>query len=163
MPLRTRRRVSAARLWLPRPVLEQIASEADTAFPDETGGAFVGYEAGEDVVVTNVIRAGPRARRTTVEFEPDAEYQLEQIALLYAASGRLHTYIGDWHTHPGGPANCSYKDKNALRTISRDPASRCPRPVMLILGDGDPWTMTAWRHYPGRWWDRTRTICIERC
>lgn len=142
--------------------LNAMAEEAGQLSPDETGGALVGYEAEGGLVVTDLISAGPLAERSPAGFRPDAEYQLREIARLYEASGRIHTYIGDWHSHPDGSPTCSPVDRAALKEVARSLQARCPRPVMIILGEDDePWEAVAWRYRPGRPWCRVDALAIE--
>ena len=152
----------AGDLWLPNWAAQSMIDEAEQWAPDETGGALMGYVSDEGTVVTDLIDGGPAAQRTRSGFTPDADYQLSEIAFLYQRSGRLHTYIGDWHTHPAGSPTCSTVDRGALKTVSRSPEGRCDRPLMIILAGSDPWTMTAWRYEPGRWWDTVHPMEIRR-
>lgn len=154
MRLLRQRGVARGTLWLPERIVEQVVAEASNWAPRETGGALVGYALEGGLVITDVVGAGPSAVRTTSSFAPDSEYQLAEIARLYAESGRLHTYVGDWHSHPSSSPAYSATDKNALRTIAGDTGSRCDRPLMLILGDGYPWTAVAWRYQRSCSWDR---------
>lgn len=149
-------------IWLSEDALEQMALEATQAAPDETGGALMGYEVDEELVVTNLIGPGPNAIRTPCSFRPDEAYQLQEIARLYEQSGRMHTYVGDWHSHPTSSPRYSGIDRRALSIIAQNAASRCARPVLVILGHGDPWAAVAWRFYPGRWWPSIKPVRIVR-
>ena len=64
--------------------------------PFETGGVLAGYwaEGGHEVVITKAIGPGPDAVRTRISFIPDHEYQREQVALHYKATGRREGYLG---------------------------------------------------------------------
>jgi integrative and conjugative element protein (TIGR02256 family) len=126
--------------------------------PLETGGVLLGYVAGADEpVVTEVIGPGPGAVHDTHRFVPDHEYQVSAIERHYHASGRRLDYLGDWHTHPTGPAELSGTDLAALRAIAEHPAARVPKPVMLVLSAGPAWEPTAWRGtMRGRTWLRRR-------
>jgi integrative and conjugative element protein (TIGR02256 family) len=123
-----------------------MAVEAGRWFPRETGGVWMGYEAGDDVVVTCVIGPGPRAVHEEARFEPDAEYQLAEIDRHYQESGRVDSYVGEWHTHPLGGVNLSPVDQRALREVAQDPASRQPAPLMAILAGGSRWRLCVWRY-----------------
>jgi integrative and conjugative element protein (TIGR02256 family) len=149
-------------LWIPCVVADRMIAAADQWAPDETGGALAGYETDDGLVITDLIDAGPRAVRTPSRFVPDGDYQLNEIAKIYEASGCLHTYIGDWHTHPGSSPVYSRVDRSALQTISRSTDGRCARPGMIVLGGGPPWTAAAWRYHPGRWWDEVSLMRIRK-
>ena len=83
-----------------------MVGEAQRAYPQESGGILMGYWVVQptEAVITDVIGPGPGAIHRDTSFLPDAEYQADQVARRYEASGRLHTYLGDWHSHPNaGP------------------------------------------------------------
>ena len=129
--------------WLSKGTLSQMIVEADRAYSEETGGVLLGYwpVPFSELVVTGAIGPGPRAVHCKDSFLPDHEYQENQIARGYHASGRLHTYLGDWHTHP---------NSTALRTIATETAARSPVPIMAILAGTSPWTLRIWRGIPIR-------------
>jgi integrative and conjugative element protein (TIGR02256 family) len=121
----------------------------------ETGGMLVGYEGDErpeEVVVTSLIAGGPNASHREYTFRPDGRWQRKELARLYAASGRVMTFIGDWHSHPHGLPLPSPTDlKTAARTAANKRA-RAPRPLTLIVGrdkEGD-WLLAAFRYQRGR-------------
>ena len=162
MRLLRRSSVDDARLWVPEPVFERIVAEADEWAPLETGGALMGYESRDGLVIMDLVGAGPNAVRRRSEFVPDPEYQLADMARVYEASGRVHTYIGDWHTHPGSLPAPSLKDRRAVWMVSRNAASRCERPLMLIMGGGNPWIPVAWRYDARRWIPQLDTMQVHR-
>lgn len=88
---------------------------------------------GADVVVTNVLGPGPGAFHGRHRFHPDSAFHTSEIERIYWNSGRVVTYLGDWHTHPHGPAFLSWTDIRTLRRISADPAARAPNALMAIL------------------------------
>lgn len=96
------------------------------------------------VVITDVIGPGPNAKRDRFSFHPDVAHHDDEITRIYLASGRLHTYLGDWHTHPKGAARMSPKDRKTLRAIASDPFARAPRPLMAILAGSQNWNIGVW-------------------
>ena len=114
----------------------------DARLPKETGGVLLGYwRAGSgEPVATHVVGPGPNAVHREHGLIPDYDYQEDEIATLYRASGRRLSYLGDWHTHPGGDSRMSRRDRACLRRIARFARARAPNPLMLILAGGDPWT-----------------------
>ena len=79
-----------------------MVEEARRCLPNETGGAFMGYWSDPNtVVITDVIGPGPNAKHTRYSFHPDVEYHAAEIDRIYSQSGRINTYLGDWHTHRG--------------------------------------------------------------
>ena len=85
-------------------VLESIFSECDKFDTHETGGALLGTYQGSamlgtlSIIVSGVIDAGPKARRTATSFFKDGEYQEK----VFRQVERLHPeieHLGNWHTH----------------------------------------------------------------
>lgn len=124
-------------------LLRQLASEKA---PSETGGVLLGYWRSDKRtgVITDVVGPGPAAVHGRDFFEPDAKYQSAEIARIYELSGRITTYLGDWHTHPGGSTGLSAQDRRTLRTIAASPAARAPTPLMGILAGKEHWRMCLW-------------------
>jgi integrative and conjugative element protein (TIGR02256 family) len=114
--------------------------------PSETGGILLGYWVTPDeVVITDATSAGLRARHRADGYEPDVGHDQREIARIYAESGRQHTYLGDWHTHPGSEPALSRRDRKTLRAIAADVGARALAPLMMIIGSGeDAVTATVW-------------------
>jgi integrative and conjugative element protein (TIGR02256 family) len=143
-----RRSVAIATVWLAQKVIDSMLDEATAVAPNETGGMLLGYEGMDapEPVVTEVIGPGPNARHSPSRFEPDADWQQGEVERIYADSGRITTYLGDWHTHPRGPARPSRKDRRTARRIARSKEARAPAPLMLIAGrDEKEWTIVCYR------------------
>lgn len=131
--------------WISNEVLDLMKAEGDAFAPTEAGGVLMGYWYDEsEVVVTDFIDGGPDAEHLTSGFTPDATYQNRRIAEMYEESGRLHTYLGDWHTHPAGGASLSCIDRETARKIARSRDARCHRPLMMLLTDQRQWHAAAW-------------------
>jgi integrative and conjugative element protein (TIGR02256 family) len=125
----------ATAIWIGLEDVENLRAQATAAVPHETGGVLLGYwsETG-DVVVTHVIDAGRKAKRTRTTFEPDYVYQEKEIAKIYERSGRRLSYLGDWHSHPpGGGSTLSATDRRTLKTIAKCHAARAKDPVMILV------------------------------
>lgn len=129
-----------------------MLAEAERMSPLETGGVLVGYwtKPCDEAVVTHVTGPGPRAVHARHGFLPDDEFQEGEIARAYRESGRLHTYLGDWHTHPGADAYLSGRDKRTLRKVAVYPGARASIPLMAVFGGGPEWTLKVWRYEPAR-------------
>jgi hypothetical protein len=56
--------------------------------------------------------------------------------LFRLSAGRTH-YIGEWHSHVGGPPVPSPTDEQNMMDIARDPKARCPEAICVILGLND--------------------------
>jgi len=142
---RLRRRqspVAGTRVWLAPAALDDMLDEANRRAPLETGGMLLGYVSPggdpEQVMVEAVLGPGPAARHAKNRFDPDAGWQERELAGRYEKSGRITTYLGDWHTHPDGVALPSRRDEKTAQAISREKSARLPLPFILILAsDGD--------------------------
>ncbi|KQT94137.1 hypothetical protein ASG49_04295 [Marmoricola sp. Leaf446] len=139
--------------WLEPAGLVELVGEAARHRDEETGGMLLGYRNDGAIVITDVVGPGPAARHGRFTFRPDAQWQQGQVAKTYAASGRTTTYLGDWHTHPGGSTTLSRRDIRTLRGISRAKGARQPQPLMAVLAfDDDPQDgrLVVWE-LPGRY------------
>jgi integrative and conjugative element protein (TIGR02256 family) len=145
--------VTRAEIQIAATVLAEIEAEAERTFPDESGGVLLGYAGiGEPdrIRIREQIGPGPRAVHKSHRFEPDGEWQAEQIAASYAASGRVNGYLGDWHSHPHGGGSPSTLDRSTARRIAGCAEARAPHPLILIaFGEPGNWRLAAYRR--GRW------------
>lgn len=147
--------------WIAKQTYLKMCALGEETFPLETGGMLLGYEADNgEAVVTAVIGPGPRARHRRYRFSPDAEYQQSELTAHYVRTDGRETYLGDWHTHPGGSTVLSFLDKKTLTRIASTPSSGTAKPVMAILGGGSrTWDIGAvrflgWkRRFPFNWYD----------
>ena len=94
-----------------------------------------------------------------VAFAPNGPWQREELAAVYASSGRITTYLGDWHSHPAGTALPSPKDLRTAKRVARSRAARASRPLTIILmcDDEKGWLAAAYRY--SRW--RLRPVKLE--
>lgn len=142
--------MKAATVWIPASVVQALEREADEHYPRETGGALLGFADAADEGLLQIVTQtgpGPEAGHFRHRFEPDCEWQERRIATIYLESGRLTTYLGDWHSHPGGTKRPSRLDRKTAVAIARTPAARAPYPLMLILaGEPGDWTVGSYRY-----------------
>jgi integrative and conjugative element protein (TIGR02256 family) len=135
---------------LPLAVLEEMEDEARRRFPEESGGVLLGYRypsRREPTRVVCQIGPGPGARHRRHRFEPDGSWQDEQVSRAYEASGRTLSYLGDWHSHPGGGRRPSGLDRSTARSIAEFGPARTPHPLFLILHGGPgEWSVAAYRY-----------------
>lgn len=133
------------KIWIPEHLYASMRSLADQFMPMETGGLLMGYlDSNGDTVITDVTGPGPNAIHAECSYVPDYEHDTAQADLLYHASGRLHLYLGDWHTHPKDVDAISRRDIKALKTIADTPSARVAEPLMIILVHRGEWTIHAW-------------------
>lgn len=138
--------------WISKGVLAFMAHEFRRAFPEETGGVLVGYwtTGPEGVVITHAVGPGPCATHSDNRFVPDWSYHELEVARLYEESGRFHTYLGDWHSHPNSTTRLSPTDRRTLVKIANHTAARVTTPLMAIVGDSNPLTLRIWQYRPAR-------------
>jgi integrative and conjugative element protein (TIGR02256 family) len=140
-----------------------MAEEAEGHRPNETGGILLGHRKGLDIVVRDVVGAGPAAVRTATGMRPDRDYQVRAIREAFAASDGAVTYLGDWHSHPEGNTALSHRDRRTLRNIAREHDAFCPEPALLILASDEDgvWLPDAWIGRLG-WLGRWGRITVTR-
>ncbi len=111
--------------------------EAVHFMPKETGGMLLGYvRSGRghlDFVVTARVAGGPRAEHQPDRFVPDGDWQQRKLERAYRDSGRVASYLGDWHSHPTGGLQPSRIDRRTAARVAATKAARAPIPVCLIL------------------------------
>lgn len=141
-------------VWIAIDALASCKEEADRALPDETGGVLMGWHDDErdEIVVVHAIGPGPNSEHHAHRFEADNDYHLGAVGDVYQRSGRIVTYLGDWHTHPRGSNTLSTTDTRTLGKIAAYPESRCPTPIMIVLGGGG--TNTGWKPASHIWMPR---------
>jgi integrative and conjugative element protein (TIGR02256 family) len=144
--------------WITGTAVDAVLHAAADAEPLETGGLLMGYHTADclEVVITDIVGPGPDAVHASDAFTPDYPYHERMVAELYESSGGTTTYLGDWHTHPGGTPSPSKTDTAALRQIARSPEARAPEPIMGIAAGPDPWRLAVWQLPLAHRWRRRR-------
>lgn len=133
--------------WISKDVLAFMVEEFRRAYPKETGGVLIGYLVGsKDAVITCAVGPGPCALHSDTRFVPDWSYHESEIARLYEQSARLHTYLGDWHSHPDSYTGLSPTDRRTLLKIAKHTDARVSTPLMGIVGGGDPPVLQIWQY-----------------
>lgn len=99
--------------------------------PWEIGGWLLGYRHDDAVVVTHAT--APRSRGTPAGVTVSGRGHRPAFDRLWDATGGRVTFLGDWHTHPGGPAVPSERDRAAAGQIADDPDFRTPSPLVAIV------------------------------
>lgn len=134
-------------------LVEALEREADYHYPNETGGVLLGFadvHKDDQIQVALQIGPGPRAVHKPFRFEPDSVWQRNRIADAYKRSHRIVSYLGDWHSHPGGGGIPSSIDRATAKEISHFREARLPHPLILILhGEPKEWKLAAYRRQ--RW------------
>lgn len=133
---------------IPRRVRCQIEHAAGAAVDGrETGGILLGFDDsdGGRFWVTEASTAGPAAERSAIGFRRDLAFVSEVAERAFAVDGSQ--WIGDWHTHPGGPPAPSAKDLASWRRAVAESDLEVFLAVILVAGEGGDWaapTSQAW-------------------
>jgi integrative and conjugative element protein (TIGR02256 family) len=129
-----------------------MVREFRLGLPNETGGVLIGYwlEDSEGVVITEAVGPGPCSKHDEMSFVPDWSYHESEIARLYEESGRMHTYLGDWHSHPKSGTNLSLADRRTLLKIAKHTEARVTTPLMAVIAQSDPLTIQIWQYLPAK-------------
>ncbi len=123
-----------------------MRAQAREHAPRECGGMLLGWETGGQIVVSELVPAGPNAVHARSSFIGDGEWQQGELERIYRASGRRVTFLGDWHSHPRGSRRPSGRDQDTARAVAQADGGRTPEPVTLILCRGT----RGWRAHPYR-------------
>ena len=86
-----------------------ISAEArHSADGKETGGILLGHDTGDRLHVVTAGGPGPAAQRSPHRFLRDLDHARTLADQAYDEDGSV--WIGEWHTHPSGPARPSPLD-----------------------------------------------------
>ena len=104
-------------ILLPAHVRRRILLEAAASSDGkETGGILLGFDGrGGHCWVTGAAGPGSRAIRSATRFVRDLDHSEAAAEAAFALDGSL--WLGDWHTHPGGPPALSSVDLRSYRRV----------------------------------------------
>lgn len=122
-------------LYVPARLLATALTEGWSKWPMETGGIILGRPTTDGHIVTDLIGPGPGAQHARYGFVPDSDWQAQQVADCWSVNPAI-TYLGDWHTHPGGTTRLSRLDRGTVRDIAAYEEARQPSPYMLVMAMG---------------------------
>ncbi len=133
-------------VWINRKLYNFLIEETVKKLPLETGGMLLGYkDIYCDIVITDLIGPGPKAKYARDSFIPDGKYQQIELSRIYFESARLKTYLGDWHSHPYENSHMSFADHKTLIKIAKTKSARVPNPIFIIVGTKS-YTPRCWRY-----------------
>lgn len=122
----------SATIWIDAVARHAIGEHAITRRRTETGGALIGYEHDDEVVIACAYGPGPRARHRRTTFEPHRQTTQAVIDAVRKHSDSRYRFLGSWHTHPCGVARPSGTDIASLEAMADQPDLFLSRPIMLI-------------------------------
>jgi integrative and conjugative element protein (TIGR02256 family) len=122
-------------VWIKHRLYQKLFEETYNRLPFETGGMLLGYkDIYSNMVITNLISAGPNAIYKKRSFVPDGEYQQSELSNIYISSKRTTTYLGDWHSHPYDHSYMSWRDRKTIKKIAKTESTRESNPIFIIIG-----------------------------
>lgn len=119
-------------LLLPKWILSTINTQREKHLPCETGGYLIGERRGPHIDVTGLTQQGSGDVATGTSFERSCASHREAIHRAWRRSNGTQSLVGDWHSHPRGPADASSIDVSAWRTLAR--VSK--RPIIGLIDAG---------------------------
>lgn len=125
-------------LWVHEQVLDDL--EHLPGRPWEIAGWLLGYwrADGRTVVVTHATPPGRRG--TPFGITVNAERHRPLFDAAWDASAGQVTFLGDWHTHPGGAPLPSARDRQALTQLVEEPDYQTETPLIAIVANPRwPW------------------------
>ncbi len=105
-----------------------------TSHPLETGGILVGrYTPDRDCA--NIVAASgpPRDSQQGPTWFIRGTRHLQRWLSLRWKKHQEH-YLGEWHYHPSSRSSPSGQDREQLRKIAKNKKTRCPEPLLVIIG-----------------------------
>ena len=117
-------------------ILRHAAAAADGR---ETGGVLLGHHHLRPQPTLDVVHAGdagPDAVRQPVAFRRDVAHAQALADRAYYTDGSI--WLGDWHTHPAGPARPSRRDLASYRLLFSDAELAFEVFLAVIVVPGQP-------------------------
>jgi proteasome lid subunit RPN8/RPN11 len=110
-----------------------IRDHALAAGGRETGGILIGrYDLSGNSAIVTEATVRPKDSRSGQTWFQRGIHGLKDM--LRTRWSRGEYYVGEWHSHPGGPPTPSRNDLREMQTISREVSYRCPKPILVIAG-----------------------------
>ncbi len=105
----------------------------------ETGGILLGHDEDGLPEITVAGRPGPAAVRTTNRFRRDLSYAQQLSDDAFEADGSV--WLGEWHTHPNGPAMPSELDLQSYAKMLGDSELAFSQFLcFIVVPCGDSWS-----------------------
>jgi hypothetical protein len=76
----------------------------------------------------------PSGRGSAFGVTIGAKGHQEKFDEIWDATDGAVTFVGDWHTHPGGSTRPSSTDRSALAQLAGDPMYGTPLPAIAVVG-----------------------------
>ena len=135
-------------LLLTGAIQEQLFARCEAAGSRETGCILVGYyKRGNSLaVVTDLPETPDDSTAGPTSFDRGTKGLRKLLKRLWRTR---RYYLGEWHYHPNVSPSASGQDHRQMRAIATDERSRCPEPILVIVGGAKlDWRLAA-HVYPG--------------
>lgn len=84
----------------------------------EAGGMLIGYETlNGNIIIEYATVPFKRDKRKRFSFDRIDKKHNDNLKSIWETQGYIHTYIGEWHTHPEDYPNYSLKDNKNWNKI----------------------------------------------
>ncbi len=124
------------RVELPCAALRTMLRLAKRKLPREHGGTLGGQYSDNrrNAKITKVLGARNRRQAGRSWFTRPSDVEDKSLSKLHRKTkGRTH-YLGEWHSHPGGPSFPSPVDLSTLQKLARSPDVAADTPILIIIG-----------------------------
>jgi integrative and conjugative element protein (TIGR02256 family) len=106
------------------------------ARPWEVGGWLLGYWSEDSTAVVLTHATPPAVRGTPLGITISGRGHRRRFDDAWAASEGRVTFLGDWHSHPGGAAAPSRTDERAMSQLAEIGDYGTPEPIIAIVATG---------------------------
>ena len=101
----------------------------------EAGGILIGYEAVDgDIIIEYATEPYKGDNRKRKFFHRKDSKHNEILDKIWEREGKIHMYIGEWHTHPENQPEYSYQDKKNWTKISKQMSQQKEYYIHIIVG-----------------------------
>jgi integrative and conjugative element protein (TIGR02256 family) len=126
-------KLTGLELSISEELIRIIAVHGAKKYPKEFGGLLLGrYMNNNKMVLVEDIILPKKYKSSKYHFERGSEGLRESLLQKYNATPRL-MYVGEWHTHPDGPAKPSLTDMNAMSELACDKNVLITNPLLMIV------------------------------
>ena len=119
---------------LPPKPSSEIIRAAKKYYPNEVGGALVGYydKNKNNAIVISIINITEGGRFQLKIKGKSLHVELQKI--WKQSKGTLY-YLGEWHSHPNNTPKPSILDRKTMMSIGRSKSEYCTSPILIIIGN----------------------------
>jgi integrative and conjugative element protein (TIGR02256 family) len=121
---------------LPRLLVADDVNQSLLAIPFrpwEVGGWLLGYWSSDEQTIVVVAASPPAGRGSAFGVTISGRGHRRKFDEAWDVSSGRITFLGDWHTHPGGSPSPSTTDRDAMLQLATDPAYGTPVPLIAIV------------------------------